>query len=134
MVASILIVDDEQSVRDILSEWLRGAGYSTSSASNGLEGLNTLYREHPDLVITDILMPQIDGYELCSLIRQISGTPIMVVTALDRDSQRHEGLRVGADDFVVKPVNQQSFLSRVSHLLCQHRAENRPPTLNRFPV
>ncbi len=134
MVESILVVDDEQSVRAILTEWLRAAGYSTYSASNGLDGLNTLYHQHPDLVITDILMPQIDGYEMCSLIRQISGTPIMVVTTLDRESARDKGLRVGADDFVVKPINMQSFLLRVADLLYHHRGANRPPTIDRFPA
>lgn len=134
MAESILVVDDEQSIRDILTEWLQGAGYCTFSASNGLEGLNTLYHQHPDLVITDILMPQIDGYEMCSLIRQISGTPIMVVTTLDKETARVKGLRAGADDFVVKPVNMQSFLSRVSSLLHRNRGANRPPTVDRFPA
>ena len=122
---TVLVVEDEIAIREILTVWLKSAGYDTCVASNGLEGLKELYERHPDLVVTDILMPQMDGYEMCKLMREISGTPILFLTGLGTQRDKQQCFSLGGDDFVVKPVQMNDFLTRVYALL-HHR--DRPST------
>jgi DNA-binding response OmpR family regulator len=117
MSETVLVVDDEQSIREILTAWLEDNGYETFSSSNGLEALRELYQHRPDLVIADILMPEMDGYEFCKLVREVSEAPIMLLTALGKEQDKVKGFNMGADDYVVKPVGMEEFLARCGALL-----------------
>lgn len=117
MTASVLVVDDEESIREILTAWLEDHGYETYSSSNGLEALRQLYKHRPDLVVADILMPEMDGYEFCKLVREVSEAPIMLLTALGKEQDKVKGLNMGADDYVVKPIGMDEFLARCGALL-----------------
>ncbi|MCH7626312.1 MAG: response regulator [Chloroflexi bacterium] len=117
MAETVLVVDDEESIREILTTWLEDSGYETVTSSNGIEALRELYQHRPDLVIADILMPEMDGYEFCRLAREVSEAPIMLLTALSKEHEKVKGFELGADDYVVKPVGMEEFLARVGALL-----------------
>ncbi len=117
MAESVLVVDDEQSIREILTAWLEDNGYQAYSSSNGLEALKELYNRRPDLVVADILMPEMDGYEFCRLAREVTEAPIMLLTALGKEQDKVKGFNLGADDYVVKPVGMEEFIARISALL-----------------
>ena len=117
MAETVLVVDDEESIREILTTWLEDSGYETVTSSNGIEALRELYQHRPDLVIADILMPEMDGYEFCRLAREVSEAPIMLLTALSKEQEKVKGFDLGADDYVVKPVGMEEFLARVGALL-----------------
>ncbi|MDA8084830.1 MAG: response regulator [Nitrospiraceae bacterium] len=116
----ILIADDQESVLAVLSKWLQMAGYCTEGASNGEEAVRKSREFRPDLVILDIMMPQMDGYEACRLIKEdpeTANTPVIMVTGLyDRESKL-KGLSVGASDFLGKPVDMTELTIRARNLL-----------------
>jgi DNA-binding response OmpR family regulator len=128
MSQTVLVVEDEAITRDILTTWLEEAGYEACSAANGLEGLMAARENALDLVVADIMMPQVDGYELCRLMRQLSGMPFMFLTGLGTEKHKRQGFRAGANEYLVKPVDMDYFLSRVSYLLSLSYADN-PPTI-----
>ena len=131
MSQTVLVVEDENITRDILTTWLEEAGYNTCSAGNGLEGLLEAREKSPDLVVADIMMPQMDGYELCKMMRQLSSTPFMFLTGFGTENHKRQGFRLGANEFLVKPVDMDVFLQRVSDLLSKAYPST-PPTIEPF--
>ena len=125
---TVLVVEDEITIREILTVWLKSAGYDICVASNGLEGLKELYERRPDLVVTDILMPQMDGYEMCKLMREVSGTPILFLTGLDTQADKRQCFNLGGDDFAVKPIQMTEFLTKV-YALIHHRDRSNAPSI-----
>ena len=125
---TVLVVEDEITIREILTVWLKSAGYDICVASNGLEGLKELYERRPDLVVTDILMPQMDGYEMCKLMREVSGTPILFLTGLDTQADKRQCFNLGGDDFAVKPIQMTEFLTKV-YALIHHRDRTNAPSI-----
>lgn len=121
MADKVLVVEDEDSVRELLVTWLEEAGYSVIQASNGLEGVRRLYDQQPDLVVLDIMMPVMDGLEFCRRVREVSNAPLMILSALDREKEKVRGLELGADEYVVKPVGMDEFLARVTAMLRRSR-------------
>ena len=113
----ILIVDDELSIRQILETRLSIRGYNVILAANGEEALYLYKRELPDLVILDIMLPKIDGYEVCTEIRKESQVPIIMLTALGDISDRVMGLELGADDYVMKPFSPKELEARIRSVL-----------------
>lgn len=114
----ILIIDDEEAIRDSLSQKLTREGFQVVTASNGLEGLRAFHTERPDLVIVDIVMPEMDGLTVCQRIREIAETPIMMLSAQAiKEEDIVEGLSAGADEYVVKPIRMKEFIARVHALL-----------------
>ena len=115
----VLTVDDEPRNIRLLEAILVPQGYEIIAASSGAEALETVAREGPDLVLLDVVMPEMDGYETCRHLRESSSTrllPIIMVTA-SIEQEKVEALEAGADDFVVKPLNPRELLARVSSLL-----------------
>ncbi|MCE2712930.1 MAG: response regulator transcription factor [Cryomorphaceae bacterium] len=116
----ILIVDDEEDIRELLSYNLRKEGYVVFSAENGENGLSLLREEKPDLVLLDVMMPGMDGIEVCETIRQIPGlsqTLICFLTARGEDYSQIAGLDAGADDYVAKPIKPKVLISRINAIL-----------------
>ncbi len=99
----ILVVDDEASIRQILATQLAIIGYDVVTANDGEEALKTFHQASPDLVVLDVMMPKLDGYNVCQKLRQKSDVPIIMLTALGDVTDRFTGLELGADDYVVKP-------------------------------
>lgn len=117
MERNILIIEDEAAIQKILSEPLTHVGYTVTTASDGLEGINTFRKQRFDLVLLDIMLPKIDGYTVCEMIRQESQIPIILLTALDTEDAQIKGFEKLADDYITKPFSIKLVLKRVEALL-----------------
>lgn len=114
----ILVVDDDKNTRLFLSAVLEGAGYTVSTASNGVDALEVMDREHIDLVVLDIMMPKMDGYEFTRTLREADNSlPILMVSAKQLPSDKHKGFMVGTDDYMTKPIDDEEMLYRIKALL-----------------
>lgn len=117
MNALILIAEDEPEIAEILDAYLTREGYRTYQVANGQSALDVQPVLKPDLVLLDIKMPGKDGWEVLSELRRRGDTPVVIVTALDQDIDRLQGLRIGADDYVAKPFNPVEVVARVGAVL-----------------
>jgi DNA-binding response OmpR family regulator len=122
--ARVLVVDDEPDIRRLVAELLRRAGHDVTEADNGRAGLRALHASPPDLVLLDVSMPELDGWQTLERIRDLSDVPVLMLTARGEELDRVRGLQAGADDYVVKPFGRQELLARVQALL--RRAATRP--------
>ena len=116
MAKTILIIEDEIAIQNILAEPLRVCGYEVVTASDGLEGINTFHAHHIDLILLDIMLPKINGYAVCEMIRQEARTPIILLTALDTEADQIKGFDLLADDYITKPFSIKLVLKRVEAL------------------
>ena len=128
-MARILIVEDEAALAETLAYNLREEGHEVVLASDGLQGLDLARAQHPDLVILDLMLPKMDGLEVCRLIRRDSDVPIIMLTAKSREVDKVVGLEVGADDYVTKPFSMVEMLARVKAALRRARAGDREEPL-----
>lgn len=117
MSNKILIVDDEPRVSRLVTEVLTAAGYEVVVAASGGTAIEMVALEQPELVLLDILLPQMDGYQVCSRLREFSDVPVIMLTAKARDSDILRGFDVGADDYLTKPFNSKELLARVKAVL-----------------
>lgn len=115
--ATILVADDEEAVRHVIATLLELEGYTVIQASNGAECARLAYDHHPDLILLDIIMPITDGREVCRQLRQISNTPIIMLTALSDNQEKVARLNDGADDYISKPFNNDELLARAQAVL-----------------
>ncbi len=117
----LLIIEDDTDLVKALEVYFSEAGYNVFSAVDGREGLQTLYAERPDIVILDILIPKLDGWQVIRRIRELSDVPIVILTARIQEDERVKGLRLGADDYVVKPFSLKELEARVEAVLRRAR-------------
>jgi DNA-binding response OmpR family regulator len=122
--AEVLVVEDEDDVRRLVRVLLERAGHSVAEATNGLEALRRLDEGPPDLVVLDVTMPELDGWQTLERIRDVSDVPVLMLTARAGELDKVRGLRGGADDYVTKPFGRQELLARVDALL---RRTSGPP-------
>ena len=128
--AHILVVDDDPLILSMMRRYLEVEGYSVSSASDGDTAVELLRRQGADLLILDVMMPGLDGFEVCRTVRRESAVPILMLTARDAATDKVTGLDCGADDYVVKPFNPDELLARVRALL--RRMQPHHPEVLRF--
>ncbi|HEY4689255.1 MAG TPA: response regulator transcription factor [Anaerolineae bacterium] len=128
MPETILIIEDDPLQSDVVKTLLEHDGFTGVVAQDGPEGLRKLYETQPDLVILDLMLPQMDGWEVCKRIRELSTVPVIIMTSRRSDEEKIKGLRMGADDYIVKPFNPQELSARVHAVLRRTRLP--PPTKN----
>lgn len=114
---SVLIVEDEAHVRELVSHTLQGAGYRVREVADGESAVNLVRESPPDLLVLDVRLPGIDGWEVCRTVRALSNVPILFLTALSDDEDTVRGLRLGADDYLPKPFSPAVLAARVQALL-----------------
>jgi two-component system response regulator AdeR len=130
--ALILIIEDEPEIVDILERYLEREGFRTVSAGDGDTGLSHHQRLKPDLIVLDIKLPRQDGYEVLSAIRRRDDTPVIMVTALAEDLDKLQALRIGADDYVVKPFNPLEVVARAKTIFAaRQRRKSGPASASR---
>ncbi|MEP1968017.1 MAG: response regulator transcription factor [Marinomonas sp.] len=122
MTSRILIVDDDPHIRDVVRIAAEGAGFATAEASNGQSAVTHVTREDIDLVVLDIGMPQMDGFDCCKQIRMHSNVPILFLTAQDDEVDRVLGFQLGADDFVSKPFSPRELVLRIKAILARGKS------------
>src|SRR5579885_220886 len=122
---SILIVEDESSIASFVALYLKNAGYGVRTAARGAEALDQIASDPPSLVVLDLMLPDIDGIEVCRRIRRSSDVPILMLTARDEDVDKIIGLEVGADDYMTKPFNPRELVARVKSILRRSTPERR---------
>jgi len=121
-MSNILIVDDEPSIIELAKLYLEQEGYHVEGVSSGREALNTYQAAQPDLIVLDLMLPDIDGFEICRQIRAVSGVPILMLTARKEDVDKIIGLELGADDYLTKPFNPREFIARIKAILRRYQA------------
>jgi two-component system KDP operon response regulator KdpE len=117
LTPKILVIEDQEDLVNLLHRKLGQEGYQVLSASDGVGGLRILHEQHPDLILLDLMMPRMDGWETCRQVREYSDIPIIVVSALDTIDHKCRGLALGADDYVTKPFNLKELVARISAAL-----------------
>jgi DNA-binding response OmpR family regulator len=122
---SILIVEDEGSIASFVALYLKNAGYSVRTVTKGADALDQVSSDPPSLTILDLMLPDIDGIEVCRRIRKTSDVPILMLTARDEDVDKIIGLEVGADDYMTKPFNPRELVARVKSILRRSTPERR---------
>ncbi len=131
MTQVILVVDDEPKVVRLARDYLEKNGYHVITAADGQSALAAARREKPDLVILDLMLPQIDGREVCRILRRESDVPIVMLTALSEEIDQVTGLEIGADDYITKPFSVRALVARVRALLRRARGDFREPNIIR---
>jgi DNA-binding response OmpR family regulator len=115
--ARVLVVDDDEDIRSLVAELLRRAGLAVEEAPDGRAGLRAFHKASPDLVVLDVSMPELDGWQTLERIRDLSDVPVLMLTARGAELERVRGLQGGADDYLVKPFGRQELVARVQALL-----------------
>jgi DNA-binding response OmpR family regulator len=113
----VLVVDDDADIRGLVKELLERQGYEVTEASNGRDALRLLYSSPPDVVLLDVSMPELDGWQTLERIRDLSDVPVAMVTARAAELEKVRGLKAGADDYITKPFGRQELLARVEAML-----------------
>ena len=117
MPKKILVIEDEESIRNIIRAFLEDAGYTVFVAGDGLEGVNKFHEKNPDLVLLDLMLPKMNGLEVCQQIREFSDVPIIMLTAKGEDMDKILGLEYGADDYITKPFNILEVKARIKAIM-----------------
>ncbi|MDP1548084.1 MAG: response regulator transcription factor [Anaerolineales bacterium] len=127
----ILVVDDEPKITRLARDYLEKNGYRVVTAADGQSALTAARREKPDLIILDLMLPIMDGREVCKILRRESDVPIIMLTALAEEVDQVTGLEIGADDYITKPFSPRAMIARVRALLRRARGEVKPPSIIR---
>ncbi|MZP29197.1 response regulator [Heliobacterium undosum] len=125
----ILIVEDEAKLRQHTAQFLAAEGFSVSEAGDGLAALQSFRTEKPDLILLDILLPELNGIQICRIIRQESAVPILMVTALGGEEDVLDGLEKGADDYIVKPFRMRELVARIRAVLRRQSLAQAPQSV-----
>jgi DNA-binding response OmpR family regulator len=128
-VNHVLIVEDDRDIADLVARYLRRAGYSTETLASGADAVSAIRERPPDLLVLDLMLPQVDGLEICRIVRgnaRTASIPIIMLTARGEEAERIVGLELGADDYIAKPFSPNELVARVRALL--RRVERHAPT------
>lgn len=126
----VLVADDNEDITDILSNYVKREGYESLVASNGQEAYDLFAKYNPSVVLLDVMMPEMDGFEVCKRIRQESDVPIILISAKGEDFEKIMGLDIGADDYIVKPFSPSEVMARVRAVIRRMKTSAAPSTSN----
>lgn len=126
-MSKILVVDDDKNICELLNIYLKNEGYDTCFAYDGSSAVTVAKKEKPDLIVLDVMMPIINGWEACKLIRQFTDVPIIMLTALDALENKIQGLSIGADDYIVKPFEPTEVIARIGAHLRREASKVKAP-------
>jgi two-component system KDP operon response regulator KdpE len=129
---SILVADDDERILNFLCLRLKSAGYEVTTAANGIQAIDQVRSKNPDLVILDLVMPQMGGLEAMRELRTFSSTPVIILTARGEDDEKIRGLRLGADDYLAKPFNPDELVARIEAVRRRVEPQDRRKTLEIF--
>ncbi len=132
MTPLILVVDDEPKVARLTRDYLEKNGFRVTTVGDGQSALTLARREKPDLIVLDLMLPQIDGREVCRILRRESDVPIIMLTALSEEIDQVTGLEIGADDYITKPFSVRTLVARVRALLRRTRGDIKTPSTIRI--
>ncbi|MEL7602861.1 MAG: response regulator transcription factor [Bacillota bacterium] len=116
-MATVLIADDNKQIVSVLMEYAKKEGHATHAAFDGQQALELFHKMKPDVVLLDVMMPKVDGFEVCREIRKTSDTPVIMITARGEDFERIMGLDIGADDYIIKPFSPGEVMARIRAVL-----------------
>ena len=125
----ILVIEDEASIQNILRIFLEDAGYQVTLADDGMDGIAAFHKDSFDLVLLDIMMPRLDGYSVCEMIRNESSTPVILLTALDDEDNQMKGFNLLADDYITRPFSMPLVLKRMEAVLRRARSGEKSSVL-----
>jgi DNA-binding response OmpR family regulator len=126
MSTKLLLVDDDVTLLKFLSEYMQSEGFNVYNAGNGQDALRLAYQEHPQLVILDVMMPRMDGWEVTARLREMSDVPIILITGKSDESDKLRGFRLGVDDYLTKPFSFAELSARVQAVITRSRAKQTP--------
>ena len=128
----VLVVDDDKKIVNLVALYLKNEGYQVITSSDGEEALNLFYRQKPDLIVLDLMLPGVNGIDICRIIREKSNVPIIMLTARTTEEDKIEGLKIGADDYVTKPFSPRELVARVGSVLRRSETDknNRTPSVS----
>ena len=132
MAISVLVVEDDRNIAELLQLYLEKEGYAVTLAYDGGQGLDKFRLIHPDLVLLDVMMPVMDGWTVCKMIRGESNTPVIMLTAKSETSDKVTGLKAGADDYITKPFEMREVLARIEAVLRRSDRSAPEPKLRRL--
>ena len=127
MAISVLVIEDDRNIAELLQLYLEKEGYAVTVAGDGLQGVEKFRAIHPDLVLLDIMLPRLDGWEVCRRIRQESRCPVIMLTAKSEVDDKIQGLKTGADDYITKPFEMKEVLARIEAVLRRSQPEAEQP-------
>lgn len=127
---TILIVDDEMRMRRVIADYLHIKNYRTVEAADGVEALELFNREHPDLVLLDVMMPRMNGWDVCKEIRRTSKTPIIMLTAKSEENDELQGFELGADEYIAKPFSLKILTARIEAVLRRNSGSSSPAPIS----
>lgn len=129
----LLIADDNKQITSIIEEYAKKEGYDTIVAFDGEVALEKFYDEMPSVILLDVMMPKLDGFQVCKEIRKTSNVPVIMVTAKGEDYEKIMGLELGADDYIVKPFSPREVMARIKAIMRRiHTEENQPSNVFQF--
>lgn len=131
MTKTLLIIEDDSNIRELLRLYLEQEGYTIETATDGMDGVRAFKRIHPDLVLLDVMMPQMDGWQVIKEIRASSKTPVIMLTAKGETFDKVAGLELGADDYITKPFEMRELIARV-HAVMRRFADDEIPAKIEF--
>lgn len=133
-MATVLVVEDEEKLRESVEQYLFSEGFKVLSAGTGMEAIQIIRQEAVDLVLLDIMLPELNGIQVCQIIRQSSNIPILIVSALGAEEEVLDGLGKGADDYIIKPFRMRELVARVRAILRRSRIAKNPGNIIYYKV
>ncbi len=128
----ILIVEDDPSIQALLHDFLEEAGYTVAAAADGVQAIEKYTEQTFDLILLDIMLPKMDGYAVCEVIRQKSDVPVIMLTALDSEESQIKGLDLQADDYITKPFSMPVLLRKIAAVLRRSAKQKEPPQMMKY--